>query len=848
MVALVGPSGAGKSTLASLLLRLYPPSQGQITVNGVDIHSIPINTWLQQVAWVPQKPYLFDDTVAANIRLGCPTASLAEVKAAAQLAHAEEFIRDLPDGYDTRLGERGLRLSGGEAQRIALARAFLKNAPLLILDEPTSNLDPETESLLQDSLKRLITNKMVLIIAHRMSTVYQSDLILVLENGKIIERGKHQDLIKQHGLYWHLLRRSEKRILETEIIEEAMVRGVQPVPDLLTPSILQDVSNDQAQIGSKITQPLFQLLSLLSLFKGWVFLAILLGFLAAASGIGLISTSTYIISAAALQPSIAALQVAIVGVRFFGIARALFRYLERVVSHQVTFRLLAQLRGWIYRSLEPLAPAFNMKTSSGDLLSRMIGDVGALENFYVRGAAPLAIAILITLGIAAFMVSFNPWLSLVTTIFMLFGGLVMPIGIWNKSQASGAQTIRLFSKINPLLVDGVQGLFDLTAFSQVQAHFLKVQEKLQALSMAQEKTGRLNSVQNALSLVISNLTLWVVLMIGASLVNQGLLNGVLLGVLCLAALAGFEFIQSLPQAAVHLGKDFEAIRRLMDIAQAKPEVQSPSQPVQKPQNFRLELSGVSFSYPVEPISQVAATLEPVGKDLRNLDPASTLSDISFTINQGEHLAIVGPSGAGKSTLANLLVRFWDYQAGCISLGGLDLRRYDPEDLRNWINILPQNTHLFTGTIRENLLLVNPRASASEIEQALQKAYLHELIQSLPQGDQTWIGEQGLRLSAGERQRLAVARFFLKDAPICILDEPTANLDPLLEQKILANIRLYCRQRTRLTITHRLVGFEDAKEILVLKYGKVIERGSQAELVSKKGLYWQMLDLQNRSRV
>jgi ATP-binding cassette subfamily C protein CydCD len=848
MVALIGPSGAGKSTLASLLLRLFPPTQGQITVNGVDLHNIPKHTWLEQVAWVPQKPYLFDDTVAANIRLGRPNASLVEVKAAAQMAHADEFIQDLPNGYNTRLGEKGLRLSGGQAQRIALARAFLKNARLLILDEPTSNLDPETENLLQDSLQRLVTGKMVLIIAHRMSTVYRADQILVLDRGKIIERGKHQDLLKQHGLYWQMLRKSENSTQETEITETEKVHRIEPDPVRIMPFPLQEDTNEHVRMSSKIIQPLFQLLALLSPFKGWVLLAILLGFLATASGIGLMSTSTYIISAAALQPSIAVLQVAIVGVRFFGIARALFRYLERIVSHEITFRLLAQLRVWVYRSLEPLVPAFKMKASSGALLSRIIGDVGALENFYVRGAAPLAIATLTTLAMAAFMVPFSPWLALVITIFMVIGGIVLPVGIWRSSQSSGAQTIRLFSQINPFLVDGVQGLFDLTAFSQVHGHFLKTQEKLQALRLAQEKTGKLNGVQNALFLVISNLALWVVLIIGTSLVNQGLLNGVLLGVLCLAALAGFEAVQSLPQAAVHLGKDFEATRRLLDFAQAKPEIQPPSQPAQKPEHFWLELTGVSFSYPVERISPDPALQEPLAEHPKPLYPTSTLSEINFTVNQGEHVAIVGPSGAGKSTLANLLVRFWDYQAGHISLAGLDLRLYDPEDLRMWINIIPQNTHLFTGTIRENLLLASPRASAFEIEQALQKAYLHELIQSLPQGDQTWIGEQGLRLSAGERQRLAVARFFLKDAPICILDEPTANLDPLLEKQILANIRQHCRQRIRLTITHRLVGLEDAKEILVLKNGQVIERGSHAELGLKKGLYRQMLDLQNQSSV
>jgi ATP-binding cassette subfamily C protein CydCD len=848
MVALVGPSGAGKSTLASLLLRLYPPSQGQITANGIDIQNIPKDTWLQQVAWVPQKPFLFDDSVAANIRLGRPSANLEEIKAAAQFAHADEFILDLPDGYETRLGERGLRLSGGQAQRIALARAFLKDTPLLILDEPTSNLDPETENLLQDSLRRLVINKMVLIIAHRMSTVYQSDLILVLEKGKLVECGNHHDLIQNRGLYWQMVIGGKKSYTEPEVSQAVLVSHILPDPDPTWLSPLPENVSAQARRNSRITQPLYQLFSLLSPFKGWVLIAVLLGFLAVASGIGLISTSTYIISVAALQPSIATLQVAIVGVRFFGIARALFRYLERLVSHQVTFKLLAQLRVWIYHSLEPLAPAFQLKANSGDLLSRIIGDVGALENFYVRGAAPLAIAILITLSMVAFMGSFSPWLSLVTAIFMVIGGVILPFGIWSGSKASGAQIIRTFSQVNSMLIDGIQGLFDLTAFSQVQSHFLKTQVKIRTLSQLQETSCRLNSAQNALFLVISNLAFWMVLVIGASLVNQGDLNGVLLGVLCLAALAGFEAVQTLPQAAVHLGKDFEATRRLMDLSQAKPQVLPPSQPAQNPDNYRLEWTGVSFSYPAEPSSQAPTLQASPGQRPQEFATAATLSDISFTINPGEHLAIVGPSGAGKSTLVNLLVRFWDYQAGRISLGGFDLRCYDPDDLHGWMNILPQNTHLFTGTIRENLLLANPRANADEIERAIHQAHLYELVQSLPKGNQTWIGEQGLRLSAGERQRLALARFFLKDAPICILDEPTANLDPLLEGQILANIHQHCRQRTRLTITHRLVGLDDTQEILVLQGGKVIERGSHAELVLKKGLYQQMLDLQNQAMI
>lgn len=848
-VALVGPSGAGKSTITSLLLRFYAPDQGQILSDNADIQHIPSEDWLRNIAWVPQKPYLFSDTVAANIRLARPDASLEEIKVAARLAHADEFIQQLPNGYETQIGERGVRLSGGQAQRIAIARAFLKDSPILILDEPTSNLDPELEAQLQDSLSKLMSGRMVLVIAHRLSTVYQADRVLVLDKGKIVESGDHNELMALRGLYWRMVKgkkiASQEETSDSEIERSELAERSTPSPEILSAEGHADLPIQRVQTAVKKTQPLHQLLLLLSPFKNWIILSILLGFLAVASGIGLMSTSTYIISAAALQPSIAVLQVAIVGVRFFGISRAVFRYLERIFSHQVTFKLLAQLRVWFYRSLEPLAPARLLSVHSGDLLSRMIGDINALENFYVRGASPPLVAILIIVSVALFLFQFSSWLSWVVVIFLFVAGLALPVWLWNAGRRPGAQTIRLFSQLSNALVDGVQGMADLTAFSRLKAHFEKVQDGNRALGMLQEKLGRLNSHQNALLSLIANLALWSTLVVGAWLINKGQINPVLLGAICLAALTSFEAVQTLPQAALHLGRDLEAIQRLMVYVQAEPGQPSLAKVLTAPEVFHLEFKKVNFSYPVEPKNASSPTLrgDALIKALAQPQP-EILSDISFSLSPGEHIAIVGPSGSGKTTLVNLLLRFWECQSGRILLGGHDIRLYDPEDLRKWINVVPQNTHLFSGTILENLRLANPQASSGEIERAIQQAQLSKFIQALPQGYQTWIGEQGLRLSAGERQRLALARAFLRNSPILVLDEATANLDTLVEQKILAEISRYCQQRSRLTITHRLVGLEDADEILVLQHGKVVERGRHSELLRARGIYRQMWDLQN----
>jgi len=849
IVALAGPSGAGKSTIANLLLRFYNPDQGRILINDEDFQNIPLKDWLSRIAWVPQKPYLFSDTVTANIRLARPEASLEEVMRAAQLAHADEFIQDLPDGYESLIGERGSRLSGGQAQRIALARAFLKDTPLLILDEPTSNLDPELETLLQDSLHQLVKGKMVLVIAHRLNTVYRADKVLVLDKGKIVESGVHLELMRNKSLYWKMVK--EGKIIDSDEkpnsgnFESTETKYNPPEPESITNDSFPNINDVRAYASQRKTKPLFQLLSLLSPFKGWVFLSILLGFITVASGIGLMSTSTYIISMAALQPSIAVLQVAIVGVRFFGISRALFRYLERLISHQVTFRLLAQLRVWFYQALEPLAPARLMAAHSGDLLSRIIGDISTLENFYVRGAAPPAIALLIGLSTALIMLKFSPWLSLLIVFFMALSGIVLPLWIWKTGQKPGLTIIQLRSQLSTILVDGVQGLADLTAFSRLTQHFQRLQSENRLLIRAQVRSSQLYSLQNALSIFNANLALWTVLVLGAWLVLQGQIAAVLLGVICLATLTSFEAVQTLPQAAVHLGKDLEAARRLMIVVQAEPDRQKTSQRSTEPENFRLEFEKVSFSYPVEPTNN----LNPFGnlsQSKRDRITPNVLSDFSFSIKPGEHVAIVGPSGAGKSTLVNLLLRFWNYQTGRILFGGHEILQYDPEDLHRWFNVLPQDTHLFSGTIQENLLLSNPGASNVELEQAIRKAQIYELIETLPQGYQTWIGENGLRLSAGERQRLALARAFLRDSPVLILDEATANLDMLLERKVLTEIQHYCRHRARLTITHRLVGIEEADEILVMRRGIVVERGRHAGLLGMHGLYRKMWDMQNQA--
>ncbi len=570
---------------------------------------------------------------------------------------------------------------------------------------------------------------------------------------------------------------------------------------------------------------IWRLLELIAPFKGWIALSALLGLATVGSSVGLMATSAYIIARAALQPSIAVLQVAIVGVRFFGLSRGVFRYLERYVSHQVTFRLLARLRVWFYQALEPLAPARLMQYKSGDLLSRVVADIETLEHFYLRVLAPPIVAILIALLTGIFMAGYHLWLAVTLLSFLFLAGMGVPLLTRMLSRRPGQRMVAVRSELNGTLVDGIQGMADLLACGQERRHQEQVTHLGRELVRWQERMAWVRGLGNALAGLSINLATLAILLIAIPLVNRGHLEGVYLAVLALTTIASFEAVLPLPLAFQNLESSLVAARRLFEIVDAEPVVADTGEPGPSPQAYDLVVEHLSFRYhPAEP-------------------PA--LADLSFTLPQGGRLAIVGPSGAGKSTLVSLLLRFWDYQSGQIRLGGHDLRRYRPDEVRAMVSVVSQHSHLFNGPIRENLLLARPEAGQAELIQAARQAQIHEFIQALPQGYDTWIGEQGLRLSGGERQRLAIARALLKNAPILILDEATANLDPLTEREVMQTITALMAGRTVLMITHRLVGLDMVDEILVLQSGRVVERGHHHELLSTHGPYRRMWDLQHQ---
>ncbi len=570
-----------------------------------------------------------------------------------------------------------------------------------------------------------------------------------------------------------------------------------------------------------------RLLSFLSAFRWLVALAILLGSLMIASNMLLLGMAAYLIAAAALGPLLAILTIPIYIVRLMSVSRAGSRYAERVVSHNVTFRLLAQLRTWVYRRLEPLAPAYLHKQRSGDMLTRIVADVDELQNVYLRIVSPIIVAIIISLLTFALFSIFSPVLAWDAVAFLIITGCGVPLLSSILTRGLGKQQLAIRGELNAQIVDGIQGVQDLLAYGQAATQLRSVATLEKKLDQIQQRMAVIAGLQQALNDLLMNLALWSLLILAIPLVVAKAIAGVYLAFLVLVILASFEAVQPLAEAFQKLGHSVAAGERLFKVTDTNPQVQEPAAPLPVPSNtpgrFSLEFDHVHFAY--------------------QSDEGEVVHDISFEVSTGKRIAIVGASGAGKSTLVNLALRFWDPDKGTIRLNGHDIRQYALGDLRGLIGVVSQDTYLFNDTMRGNLLLARPEASDSEIEQALEQAQLTAFIQQLPKGLATWVGEQGLRLSGGERQRLAIARALLKDAPLLVLDEATANLDPMTEHTLLDALDMLMQGRTTLVITHRLVRMERMDEILVLDEGSIRERGTHEQLLRSGGLYQQMVQLQ-----
>ena len=556
----------------------------------------------------------------------------------------------------------------------------------------------------------------------------------------------------------------------------------------------------------------------------FVALAILLGWATTISWFALISTSAYLISFAALQPSIAELQVAIVGVRFFGIARAVFRYLERFVSHTVTFKLLARLRSWLYSKIEPQAPAGLESDSSSDLLSRIVSDIETLQDFYVRTVAPPVVALLSSIGVLWFIGQWSFKYALILLIFQLLAGVVVPVIVWQRGKLNGSRMIAFRAEMTNLIIDGVQGSAETWVFAQHE----NFERRLESL-VNQEKDldSRHNLVlggHTAGMVFLANLSAVILLISAIPAVHSGELDGRLLAVIILGAIASFEAIVPLPQAFQNLGENLAAGNRLFDLADRRIRDNGGGSADKLVGIPSLEFKNVSFAY--------------------RHDEGKILTGLDLELTPCKKIAILGSSGVGKSTVANLLLRFWEPTGGRILISEVNIQNISPEKIRSQISYVPQNPFLFNTSVEENIRIGNPNADKNAVVLAAARAEIDDFIRSLPEQYETSVGEYGMLLSGGQRQRIALARALLRDAPIYLFDEPTANLDSLTERAVINNIFDAVKDKSLLWITHRLTRLEEMDEIVLLAGGRVAERGTHQDLIQVGGRYARMNQLKH----
>jgi ATP-binding cassette subfamily C protein CydC len=533
-------------------------------------------------------------------------------------------------------------------------------------------------------------------------------------------------------------------------------------------------------------------------------LSVLLGALAAAFGVALMATAGYLISRAAEQPPILSLTVTIVAVRFFGLARPLARYLDRLVGHDLALRALGRIRAGFYARLEPLAPAQLESYRRGDLLERMVGDVESLQGLYLRGLGPPFVALAVGAAAVGVTAAFLPQAAAVLALGLLVAGIVVPALSGALARAAARRRRAAAGALNAELVELLRGAPELVAYGRESDVDRRVRALDGELSRLARRDALVAGLGEALSLAACGLTVVGVLAVSVTAHDEGTLDRVLVATLALLALASFEAVLPLPGAARELTASVASGRRLLELTDAEPKVRDPASPI------------------AAPAAPATVALEDVTVRYRE-DEAPVLRGFDLRLDPGRKVALVGPSGAGKTTVTSLLFRFLDPERGRVSIAGRDVRDYRQEDVRRLFALAGQGAHLFASTIRRNLLLARPGAGDDELWAALRQAEAADWVVTLPHGLDTFVGEGGDGLSGGQRQRLVLARALLADAPVLVLDEPTAHLDPATARSLMDAVLDESHGKTVLLITHRPEGLDRMDEVVAIDGGVRVGR-------------------------